>query len=106
VIAAAFAAVVAATTPVGVSAREYHFALGRHTVPAGSVALNLHNFGEDAHNVQVSGPHGYRSAASPDVESGDNLRFVVRLRKPGLYRLVCTKPGHAAAGMTATLRVR
>ena len=105
-IAAALAAAVAAATPVGVSAREYHFALGRHAVPAGSVVLNLHNFGEDAHNVQVSGPHGYRSAASPDVESGDTLRFVVRLKRPGTYRLICTKPGHAAAGMTATLGVR
>ena len=30
----------------------------------------------------------------------------VRLRRPGLYRLICLKPGHAAKGMRATLRVR
>jgi uncharacterized cupredoxin-like copper-binding protein len=29
----------------------------------------------------------------------------VTLRRAGTYRLVCLKPGHAAKGMKATLRV-
>jgi uncharacterized cupredoxin-like copper-binding protein len=29
----------------------------------------------------------------------------VTLRRAGTYRLVCLKPGHAAKGMRATLRV-
>jgi uncharacterized cupredoxin-like copper-binding protein len=70
------------------------------------VAFNLTNFGEDAHNLRVTGPGGYRSAVSRDVEpGGGHLRFTVHLRRAGTYRLVCLKPGHAAKGMKATLRV-
>jgi plastocyanin len=94
------------STTVGVSAREYAFAVYRPTVPAGTVTLVLHNFGEDAHDVQVRGPHGYRSATSADVQAAGTLRFSARLRRPGRYLLVCTKPGHLALGMKATLRVR
>ena len=64
------------------------------------------NFGEDAHNLRVSGPAGYRSAVSRDVApAGGHLRFTVHLLRAGTYRLVCLKPGHAAKGMKATLRV-
>jgi uncharacterized cupredoxin-like copper-binding protein len=43
---------------------------------------------------------------SRDVEpGGGHLRFTVHLRRAGTYRLVCLKPGHAAKGMKATLRV-
>ena len=103
--AAAIAAVVSATN-VGVGAREYRFAVYRPVVDRGTIALNLHDFGEDAHDVQVRGPHGYRSAVSPDVLPGEDLRFVVHLRHAGRYTLVCLKPGHLARGMKATLTVR
>ena len=64
------------------------------------------NFGEDAHNLRVSGPGGYRSAVSRDVKpGGGHLRFTVHLLRAGTYRLVCLKPEHAAKGMKATLRV-
>ena len=33
------------------------------------------------------------------------MRFTVHLLRAGTYRLVCLKPGHAAQGMKATLRV-
>jgi uncharacterized cupredoxin-like copper-binding protein len=36
---------------------------------------------------------------------GGRLRFRVNVRRAGTYRLVCLKPGHAAKGMKATLRV-
>ena len=101
---AALAAVLA--TSVGVGAHEYRFGVYRTAVPAGAVQFNLHDFGEDAHNLVVLGPGGYRSAVSPDVKPGVDIAFRVRLRRPGLYRLICVKPGHAAKGMRATLRVR
>lgn len=91
---------------VGVSAREYRFAIYRPVVPRGLVRLNVHDFGDDAHDVQVVGPHGFRSSVSADVESGANLSFTVRLRRPGVYTLLCRKPGHLASGMRAQLRVR
>ena len=105
-IAALATAALAAATPVGIGAHEYRFGVYRSAVPAGAVRFNIHDFGEDAHNLMVSGPRGYRSAVSPDVVPGRDLSFVVRLRRPGAYRLICIKPGHAAKGMRATLRVR
>jgi plastocyanin len=108
VIAAALAAlaVAAAPAPVGVATHEYRFAVYRTTVPRGAVRFNLHDLGEDAHNLVVLGPRGYRSAVSPDVRPDHDVAFRVRLRRAGLYRLICVKPGHAAKGMRATLRVR
>jgi hypothetical protein len=105
VIAAALAALAAATN-VGVATHEYRFGVYRSVVPRGAVQFNLHDFGEDAHDLVVLGPHGYRSGVSPDVRPGQDVAFRVRLRRRGLYRLICVKPGHAAKGMHATLRVR
>jgi plastocyanin len=101
-------AVIAAAAPaqVGVGAREYRFGVYRPTVPRGAVRFNLHDLGEDAHNLVVLGPRGYRSAVSPDVRPDHDVAFRVRLRRAGVYRLICVKPGHAAKGMRATLTVR
>jgi plastocyanin len=104
--ASAVAGAAGTASAVGVSAREYRFGIYRPVVPRGAVRLNVHDFGEDAHDVQVVGPHGYRSAVSPDVAPGGNLSFTVRLRRPGVYLLLCRKPGHLASGMRAELRVR
>ena len=93
-------------TPVGLGMREYRFSLYRPTVHAGRIAFNMTNYGEDRHNLRVSGPGGYRSAVSPEVAPfGGRVRFTVNLRRAGTYRLVCLEPGHAAKGMKATLRV-
>ena len=104
--ALAAAAVAATPAPVGVATHEYRFGVYRRAVPAGPVRFNLRNFGQDAHNLVVLGPRGYRSAVSPDIRPGVIMPFDVRLRRRGTYRLVCVKPGHAARGMRATLRVR
>jgi hypothetical protein len=103
------ALVLAATghiTPVGLGMREYRFSVYRPSVHAGRLAFNMTNFGEDPHNLRISGPHGYRSAVSGEVAPfGGQLRFSVNLRRAGTYRLVCVEPGHAAKGMKATLHV-
>jgi plastocyanin len=99
-------AVASPSTTVGVSAREFDFALYRASVPAGRVTLVVHNFGEDAHDIQVRGPHGYRSATSAEIAPDGTVRLATRLTRPGRYLLVCTKPGHLALGMKARLRVR
>ena len=93
------------TTPVGLGMREYRFSVYRPTVHAGRVAFNMTNFGEDAHNLRLTGPGGYRSALSRDVKPGGHLRFKVHLLRAGTYALVCLKPEHAARGMKAKLRV-
>jgi plastocyanin len=93
-------------TSVGMSAREYAFGVYRPRVPTGRVRLNIHNFGEDAHDLQVRGPHGYRSAVSPEIDPGETVSFSVRLRRPGRYLFICLEPGHAALGMKAHITVR
>jgi len=106
IVAALAAAAFQAAVPVGVGAREYRFGVYRANVPAGAVRFNVHDYGEDAHNLMVLGPRGYRSSVSPDVVPGQTLALRVMLRRPGRYTLICVKPGHAAKGMKATIRVR
>jgi uncharacterized cupredoxin-like copper-binding protein len=36
---------------------------------------------------------------------GGRLTMTVSLRRTGIYRLLCVKPGHPELGMRATLRV-
>lgn len=93
-------------TPVGVSEREWRIGVYRDSVRRGRVAFNVHNYGEDDHNLQVFGPRGYRSAITPDIEPDGNATLRATLRRRGSYRLVCVLPGHAAKGMRATIRVR
>jgi len=106
IVAALAAAAFHAAVPVGVGAREYRFGVYRSSVPAGAVRFNVHNYGEDAHNLMLLGPKGYRSAVSPDVVPEETLAFRVMLKRPGRYTLVCVKAGHAARGMKAAIRVR
>jgi plastocyanin len=100
------AAALAAPTPVGVSAREWRLSTYVPVVRRGGVAFNVHNYGEDPHNLQVRGPRGYRSAVTPDIASEGSATLVVTLRRAGAYRLVCTLPGHVAKGMRVQFRVR
>jgi plastocyanin len=90
---------------VGVAEREWGISSYRAKVRPGGVRFNVTNFGEDAHNLQVVGPHGYRSAVTPDIKAHQHYSLTLTLRRPGVYRLVCTKPGHAQRGMRTALRV-
>jgi plastocyanin len=94
------------STAVGVGEREYRVYPYRAAVGPGTVRFNITNMGQDAHNLQVRGPHGYRSKTTPDIRSGRGFTLTVHLRRPGVYTLICTKPGHAAKGMKAAIRVR
>jgi plastocyanin len=92
-------------TAVGVAEREFRIGVYRPSVPAGAVRLNVTNFGEDAHDLAVMAPGGRLLALSPEIGSGRRHRLSVRLTRPGVYRLLCTKLDHAARGMRATVRV-
>jgi hypothetical protein len=90
-----------------VSLREFSITPYRSSLPAGKVVFNSTNFGEDRHNLKITGPRRYRSAESPDVEPfGGRGRFVVRLRRPGTYTLICTIADHFKLGMKTRVRVR
>ena len=91
-------------TAVGVAQREFHITPYRRSVPVGPVKLNIRNYGEDVHNIVVRGPNGF-TALGPDVESGSNATWTVKLRKPGTYSLLCTRANHLKLGMKAKLKV-
>lgn len=95
-----------AVTSVGVAEREFRISLYRTAVRPGSVRFNVRNYGEDAHNLVVTGPRGFDPVASEEIRSGARATLTVRLRRPGAYRLLCTTADHLSRGMRATLRVR
>lgn len=96
----------ARTTAVGIGLTEYRITVYRPTVKEGTVEFFMTNVGQDAHNLEVRGPHHYRSAVSADVAPGGGHGTLrVHLTRAGTYTLLCEKPGHAMLGMRATLRV-
>jgi hypothetical protein len=88
---------------LGVQAFEFHFVLSRPTLPAGEVVVELHNRGEDPHNLRLQRPDG-PLLELPETESLERSewRFSV---EPGSYRLWCSLPLHAESGMETTLLV-
>ena len=91
---------------VGVAEREWGISSYRTRVKPGRVRFNVTNFGQDAHNLQVVGPHGFRSAVTPDIKAHEHYTLSLTLRRKGVYRLICTKPGHVQRGMRTAIRVR
>ena len=90
---------------VQVTAHEFRYALSRTTIRSGPVIVELVNFGEDEHDLRLR--RNARSAPTLGVEEvapGERDELDARLA-PGTYRLWCSLPGHAAAGMRATLVV-
>lgn len=91
---------------VGVAEREWGISSYRAKVRPGRIRFNVTNFGEDAHNLEIVGPHGYHSRVTSDIRAHQHTTLSVTLRRPGVYRLICTKPGHLRRGMRASIRVK
>ena len=103
-IAAVLVATAAASTPVGVSLREYELALGRRRVVEGAVRFNVSNVGEDIHDLAVR-RRGRIVARTPEVFPAGRFVLRTRLRGDRTYVLVCTVADHEERGMKARLRV-
>lgn len=104
---AAPAAVDAGPVSVRVVQREFSFALSRAVVPPGTVEFRVRNRGRDGHNLVVLSRSGRKVLAElPVVPVGETDSLRVRLRRAGLYPLVCTIDDHLARGMRTRLRVR
>ncbi len=86
----------------------YTARLSRASVSAGSVVVQLHNQGEDDHNLRVvPTDHAGATAEFPLTGSGQNATKTLALTA-GKYRLFCTLTtpvNHETAGMNATLTV-
>lgn len=86
----------------------YTARLSRASVTAGSVVVQLHNQGEDDHNLRVvPTDHAGATVDFPLTGSGQNVTKTLALTA-GSYRLFCTLTtpvNHETAGMNATLTV-
>jgi hypothetical protein len=88
-----------------VIAREYSLTLSRTAVAAGTVSVELDNFGQDPHDLRVertdSPSTGFAfTLAKPRTVSSQKLDL-----QPGDWKLYCTLPGHEALGMSARITV-
>jgi plastocyanin len=88
-----------------VVAVEYHYTLSRTSVPAGRVAIQFVDNGQDEHNLNVLSGEGEVEAAFPTTVSHGVREQTVNLRK-GSFTLFCSLPEHEAKGMHATLTVQ
>jgi plastocyanin len=88
---------------VMVEAREFGLTLSRSVLAAGPAIVQLAVRGEDGHDLAIAGAGSVRRIAETRPGRTADWRGTL---KPGRYRLYCSLPGHAAAGMRATLRVR
>jgi hypothetical protein len=105
---AAAAGIASASAPaparVFVSAKEFSLILSRTKLKPGSAKVQLYNAGEDAHDLRLKRVGGTRTLSVAETEPGKVSELKAMLRS-GTWKLWCSLPGHAQAGMRATLRV-
>jgi plastocyanin len=91
---------------VQVTEKEYTLTLSRQSVRAGSVSVELVNFGMDTHDLMVKGAKaGSKTFRFKQLDPRGRTERTLRLT-PGRYALWCSLGNHKARGMKATLVVR
>ena len=85
---------------VPVTLSEFAVEPGALTVPAGGT-LEVTNVGGQLHNLQVRDT----GLVAPDLANGEGASLDVSALEPGEYEVYCNIPGHAEAGMTASMVV-
>jgi hypothetical protein len=88
-----------------VSAKEFSLVMSGGSVKPGSARIQLYNGGEDAHDLRLQRVGGTRVLRIRETSPGDVTELSTVLRR-GRWKLWCSLPGHAKAGMRATLVVR
>jgi hypothetical protein len=87
-----------------VNAKEWSLVLSRGSLKPGQARIQLFNAGEDAHDLHLQRVGGTRTLAIRETTPGELSELRTILRR-GKWRLWCSLPGHAKAGMRATLTV-
>lgn len=93
---------------VGITARDtprFFLQLSRTTVAAGTVTVQVANGGEDGHDVRIESLAGTLLEAWDELPSGAAPVTKDVVLAAGTYRVYCSLPGHAAAGMDTRLTV-
>jgi len=89
-----------------VTGREYSLTLSRAKLRAGDAIVQLHNFGEDPHDLDLQRVGSDRVFEVGEVAPGETGTLELRLRRRSTYRLWCSIDPHAALGMEATLKTK
>jgi cupredoxin-like protein len=93
-----------------INAQEYSLFPSRATVPAGTVAVELWNRGEDPHDTEIRRLNLHGQMVGPvlgrvKVTAPGRIGNATWHLKAGKYELFCSLPGHLKLGMSARLRV-
>jgi plastocyanin len=92
----------AGATPLAVTAKDVRFTPADVHIKADEFAvLTFSNADPVFHDWSVEGLANVDVPARP----GQTAKLRFRVDEPGTYRIICTVPGHAEAGMTGTLVV-
>lgn len=89
-----------------VTAREYSLTLSRPKLPAGRSIVQLYNFGEDPHDLDLQRDGTDRVYDVGEVAPGETGTLELKLRRGSTYRLWCSIDPHASLGMVTTLRTK
>ena len=92
---------VADAPTVEVEAFDFGFSPDPLELTAGEPVNLVLRVTSGGHNLRIEGT----DLQFPIVEEGDAVVEALTVAEPGEHRMVCTVPGHEAAGMVATLRV-
>ena len=96
------ASIDARATPLAVTARDVRFTPADLRVVASQTAvLTFRNDDPVFHDWEVEGLANVDAGARP----GQTRKIRFTIDQPGTYRILCTVPGHAEAGMVGTLVV-
>jgi plastocyanin len=88
-----------------VVAREFSLTLSRPKIHPGKATIQLANFGQDPHDLQIQKLNGGPQYGTGVVLPGTQANLTVKLT-PGRYRLWCSLADHAALGMETTVLVK
>jgi hypothetical protein len=93
-----------------VDVQEWSLFPSRATVPAGTVAVQLWNRGQDPHDTQIRRLNTRARMVGPvlgrvKVTSPGKIGQATWHLKAGKYELYCSLPGHIKLGMSARLTV-
>ena len=90
----------AGTLTVRVEARDFAFTLSRRSVPAGTtVRFVVRNHGGTTHDFVIGGKR------TRGLERGESQTLTLRFPRKGVFRFVCSVPGHIRLGMRGTFAV-
>ena len=93
----------AGATTITATLTEFHIALSRQALPAGTYTVSVTNAGTTLHALDITGSRG-PVAASGSLLPGQSKSMKVTLG-PGSYQLYCPVDGHRELGMDTTITV-